>query len=208
MDTPPRRWLGYSAALLGVFLVLTWIAVAHPRNAVDVRTLHWIAAHRSDALTEVVETLTWLGSTAVLYPVLIVAAVALWRRTHRWQDIAALVVALLGGVLLYTFIKLGVGRARPPLALATQRVDGLAFPSGHATQTTAFWAMLAIVASGAWPAAARWIGLTAVVMVVIVGMTRVYLGAHWVTDVLGGCALGGAWACLVAAGWTASLRRR
>ena len=52
MDTPPRRWLGYSAGLLGVFLVLTWIAVAHPRNAVDVRTLHWIAAHRSAALTE------------------------------------------------------------------------------------------------------------------------------------------------------------
>lgn len=96
-------------------------------------------------------------------------------------------------------IKLLTDRARPPAALATEHFGGLAFPSGHATQATAVFGMLAVVFASV---ASTWrtkviVWAAAVLMALVVGVSRLYLGAHWLTDVLGGWALGATWLAVV-----------
>ncbi len=78
---------------------------------------------------------------------------------------------------------------------------GYAFPSGHATEATAVYGMLAVVlASGTRRWRAKVLGwASAVLTAAVVGISRLYLGAHWLTDVLAGWALGGTWLLLVLA---------
>ncbi|MDQ6712016.1 MAG: phosphatase PAP2 family protein, partial [Candidatus Dormibacteraeota bacterium] len=87
--------------------------------------------------------------------------------------------------------------------------DGWAFPSGHATQSIAFYGMLAIVLI-TWYAPNRRLalGIGAALITLVVGASRLYLGVHWLTDVLGGYALGLAWLSLVLAVSFAAVDRK
>src|SRR5206468_6616649 len=125
--------------------------------------------HRTAWLTPFMKVVTWLGSTAVLYPLLVVvAAYFVWR--HRdWRSGTRLAVALLGAVALYNIAKQAVGRARPPETAWIGHYSGFAFPSGHATQSLAFYAMLAIVLSGLMSPRGRlllWTGAALITLVV------------------------------------------
>ena len=111
---------------------------------------------------------------------------------------ALLAAALGGAVALYDIVKPLVGRPRPPSSIWIGHYAGAAFPSGHATAAVALYAALAVVLSMGASYGRRalvWSGATLVALVV--GASRVYLGAHWVTDVLGGYALGAAWVALL-----------
>jgi undecaprenyl-diphosphatase len=91
-----------------------------------------------------------------------------------------------------------VGRPRPPAAIWIGHYPGASFPSGHATQSAAFYAMLAIVLGAGLSSRRRAIVWSAAALVVlIVGASRIYLGAHWLTDVLAGYALGASWVAIV-----------
>jgi len=90
--------------------------------------------------------------------------------------------------------------ARPPAAIWIGHYTGASFPSGHATQSAAFYAMLAIVLGAGLPVRRRAILWSAAALVVlVVGASRIYLGAHWLTDVLAGYALGATWVAIVVA---------
>jgi undecaprenyl-diphosphatase len=160
----------------------------------------FILHHRTAWLTPVMKASTWLGSTAVLIPVAVaVAAWFLWRR-RDWSPSGKLALALGGAVVLYDIVKPLVDRARPPLDVRLLHVSGWSFPSGHATQAVATYGMLALVLSAGRPVRTR-IGLwcAAGAVAALVGVTRLYLGVHWLTDVLGGWALGTAWLALLIA---------
>jgi membrane-associated phospholipid phosphatase len=107
--------------------------------------------------------------------------------------------AFLGAAGLYDIVKPAVGRARPPAALQVGGPDlGNAFPSGHATQTIGFYGMLAAVLI-IWyaPRLRRSFVIGAALVTIVVGASRLYLGVHWLTDVLGGYALGLTWLAVV-----------
>jgi undecaprenyl-diphosphatase len=121
---------------------------------------------------------------------LIVAVFFAWRR-HRWGPLVLLTAAIGGAAASYTLIKAAVGRPRPPPAIWIGHFAGAAFPSGHATQSVACYATLAVILGtgrSARAKAALW--GAAMLIALIVGASRIYLGAHWLTDVLGGYALG------------------
>ena len=169
----------------------------------DPRAHGFAVAHRTDWLTTIMRNVTWLGSGWVLIPILATATVVLLRRRDR-RGVGWVWAAYLGAVALYALAKPLVHRPRPPAADMIGAASGLSYPSEHATQAIATWSILALVAAASRSRRTRIVVFTAaVVLVLLVGASRIYLGAHWLTDVLAGYALGATWLALLAA-----LRRR
>ena len=208
MSRPRRRAVGVavgiSAACWLVFLALALIAATNPSPSIDHSVLAWIDDHRTSAMTAAMKLVTWLGSAALLYPATLVAAVYWRRRDHDWRAGAMLAMSLAGSTVLYNVFKRIIERPRPPTQDALATYAHWSFPSGHATQSMAFGAMLIVLVSSRHRS--TWQPVVACACVLAVGASRIYLGAHWFTDVLGGYALGAAWASLVVtvgltAGW-------
>jgi membrane-associated phospholipid phosphatase len=188
-----------SAACWIVFAALAIVVSTSDTLSVDHSVLTWVGEHRSSAVTSAMRTVTWLGSAAVLYPATLVLALYWWRRERDWRAGAMLAASLAGSTALYNIFKRITERPRPPAADALGTYSHWSFPSGHATQCMAFFAMLLVIAWLAGWARLRLWGIAAAVVVLAVGASRIYLGAHWFTDVLGGYALGGAWVSLLTA---------
>jgi undecaprenyl-diphosphatase len=144
--------------------------------------------------------LTWLGSTAFIIPAGLAIGLYFLIRRRDWRPLALLTAAVAGAVGLYHIVKSLVGRPRPPAEIWIGHYTGAAFPSGHATQSVAFYAMLAIVLGAGLSVRRRALLWSAAALVVlVVGASRIYLGAHWLTDVLAGYALGACWVAIVVA---------
>lgn len=148
--------------------------------------------------------ITALGGFAVLALVTLMAAGYLLVR-QRWVDALMLLVATGGGTLISEGLKVGFNRPRPDLVAHVVETTSMSFPSGHAMLSAVTYLTLgALIARtqdkrrlGGYVIGA------AILVTVLIGLTRIYLGVHWPTDVLGGWCLGAAWAllCWVAATW-------
>jgi len=166
----------------------------------DAPITQWFIAHREPWLTTTMRVVTQLGSSNVLLPLILFVGVALTRRRRSWAPLGLLVAAHAGSVALYDVIKVMVARPRPALGPLVSTATGYAFPSGHATQAAAVYGALIIVCLR--PASVTRFaqaGAAATVVVLLVGVSRVYLGVHWATDVLGGWALGTLWLLMLLA---------
>ncbi|MFL6224430.1 MAG: bifunctional DedA family/phosphatase PAP2 family protein [Actinomycetes bacterium] len=151
--------------------------------------------HREAWLTRLLQDLTNLGSIRILLPLILAVGVGWWLRRRTWRPLVLLAVAYAGADLAFNAVKQLVGRPRPPAAILLKPVAGPSFPSGHATQAVAVYGMLAALAATASPRWSRKVTAWALAVVIagLVGLSRLYLGAHWLTDVLAGFALGAAW---------------
>jgi len=202
--------LAVGAVAAWIFTGLTQDVVAHDETALlDPRMLHWVLAHRTAWLTTVMKTVTWLGSNVVIVPVLLLVAAFYLLRRRDWRPGAKLAVAVGGAIVLYDIVKAAVGRARPPATVWIGHYSGGAFPSGHATQTVAFYGMLALTLTTG-RSVRTWVLLWtgAAMIALLVGASRIYLGAHWLSDVVGGYALGAAWLAAVVAHTLAATKPR
>jgi membrane-associated phospholipid phosphatase len=181
-------------------LALVTYSVVHHTGLArdDPRVLASVIGHRTPWLTSLAKVLTWLGSTLVLWPVVVVAGLGLWRWRRRWLPAVLPALALAGAWAGSLLIKGLVGRPRPPVADRLTVVHSLSYPSEHAAQALAAWGMLALMLMAGRSARARvLLAAGAALIAFVVGLTRIYLGAHWMTDVLGGWALAGVWDCLL-----------
>jgi membrane protein DedA with SNARE-associated domain/membrane-associated phospholipid phosphatase len=178
---------------LWAFGGLTQDVVANDEVArVDPTVTAFIVAHRAEWVTTVLRTFTWLGSSVVLVPLVLVTGGYFYWRDHHWRPLLVLTFGYLGAVAFYELVKSVVAQARPPLAdRIGPVVSGHSFPSGHATQAMAVWGMLAIVTAVRSPRARIPATTAAVLIILLVGLSRLYLGVHWLSDVLAGYALGG-----------------
>ncbi|MFN8027222.1 MAG: phosphatase PAP2 family protein [Acidimicrobiia bacterium] len=163
--------------------------------SLDTDVHDWFVDHRTAALDDFFRTVTHLGAAAVLLPIIVLMLAALlWKRR---PDLAlGAGVAVIGTwVTVNLVLKPLVGRARPPLADRLVFPGDASFPSGHAANATAAWLTLAwVLASLVERRAAKvaiWSGAGCVAA--LVGVSRLYLGVHWPTDVVAGWAIGGAW---------------
>lgn len=151
-----------------------------------------IIAARSTGVTWAAQALTFAGSTLALVPLTAFLLLTLALR-GRWRAMAAVAMGMSLSLGLTVVLKTTVGRLRPAVADVLGTVDtGYAFPSGHTLNATVFYGLLAgllILRTRSTHArvaiAAGWL-----VLAVAVGLSRVYLGYHWMTDVMAGWSLG------------------
>jgi membrane protein DedA with SNARE-associated domain/membrane-associated phospholipid phosphatase len=175
-------------------------SVAHHINSarLDPRVLAFVVTHRTPWLTSLAQVVTWLGSGFVLWPVVLAAGAALWWRRRRWLPAVLPALSLAGAAAGSVLAKHAVRRPRPPAQDWLGVFHGWSYPSEHAAQALAAWGMLAVVLmAGRSPRTRTLLMVAALVIALVVGLTRLYLAAHWLTDVLAGWALGGAWGSLL-----------
>ena len=201
-----RSELAVAGVCAVAFAAIAYWANAGGTPSIDSSIESWVVDHRTSAITSMAKVVTWLGSGAVLYPAAVVIGLLWWRARRDWRPGLALLVALGGSTALYNIFKPIFERPRPPAQDAIGTYSHWSFPSGHATQSMAFYAVLAFLLTVGVSSRTRW-WLGAALVTLVVGATRIYLGAHWFTDVLGGYALGGCWAALVAAAWVVRTSR-
>ncbi|MGH2779698.1 MAG: phosphatase PAP2 family protein, partial [Actinomycetota bacterium] len=158
--------------------------------------LDWLAAHRSPGLNEAMRITTAFGGALVALSIMSGAIVFAYTKTRNLMIPAFLSFCLIGALGLSPLIKVLVGRPRPDFS---QIVDagGLAFPSGHATTSAILGAGIAyaLTRKRSWRGAV-WIWTAAGVASFLIGFSRLYLGVHWPSDVIGGWVLGLAWVAI------------
>lgn len=158
-------------------------------------TRHLSDVSRSHAAFRVVmEVTTFLGSTAWLCAVAALAAITLLVRSATAHALR-LLACLAGGTALTTTLKAVVDRPRPPLAFAVVHATGHSFPSGHAMNSTiVYGGLLLVLGTCLSPRAARLLLRAAgVALVVLIACSRLALGVHYFSDVVGGIFLGTTW---------------
>ena len=200
MTAPRTKWwllVAIGVVLVAVVTIFKMADSVRESDTVvrhDQQVVHFFVNHRTPFLTDVAKIVTNLGSGWFITPIVIVTIAALlYARRRR----AALILALcnIGVVVLVAAIKDEVGRPRPPTATRLVAAHGPAFPSGHSAQAVAFYGALAWLA---WelgqPRRTRvWACCVAATIAFAVGLSRVYLGVHWPSDVLSGWLLGIGW---------------
>jgi len=142
-------------------------------------------------LQEAARDVTALGGTLVLTLVVVLSSALLWLHNRRAQALTFL-AAVIGGDLLAEGVKLMVGRARPELVPHLDLVYSSSFPSGHSAMSPiVYFSLAGLVAAGEGRRAQKALLIAAAIgLVLSIGVSRVYLGVHWPTDVLAGWALG------------------
>jgi len=143
--------------------------------------------------------ITRLGDVPVMPLIAIVGAVVLWHQRHRLVLVCWL-SAFVGGVLFSALLKTLVHRTRPVFAA---HVTSFSFPSGHTMAATIGYGMLAyVLGTYWWPRGLRrrFLFFAAGLLALAVGLSRIYLGVHFPTDVIGGFAAGTAWVAICVTG--------
>ena len=145
------------------------------------------------AAVDALQVVSFLGSPPWL-ATMVGAAVVYTVVRRRWRLALFLLVTTLAGGAINTLVKEGVDRERPALEAPVATARGKSFPSGHATSSTVAYGAVALALLPAVRRERRRLAaVAAAVLVAAIGVTRLALGVHYLTDVLGGFALGLAW---------------
>lgn len=164
-------------------------------SSLDQLILESIVSHQTPVLNSFFTVITQMGSTLVITLLTIALASYLLLR-RRYQDMFLVILTVAGSALITHFLKLFF--MRPRSELGTYPVDTFSFPSGHATAVFAFFMVAAVILLQAITnkSRRRSIAIVTVIIVILVGFSRVYLGFHYVIDVLAGYFVAAVWMLL------------
>jgi membrane-associated phospholipid phosphatase len=186
------------AALVGLWAAFTGVGPAR----LDAAVLDGSVESRTDLLTAAAVAVTHLGSTAAMAVLAFAAGVRLWL-TERRVDAVFVVGAMSGAQLVFRGLKELLDRPRPPEDGRLVHAMSESLPSGHATTAIVVIGTLVVLAwAGRTPAVRAGLVAAATLWVGAVGLTRIYLGVHWFSDVIAGWLVGGAWLAVCVAAWS------
>lgn len=176
---------------------------------IDLPLSAWFHANGNPILTQFMLLVSFWHSTTGVLAMSAVLGVALWHRRRLWW-LLALLLSVPGGMLLNVAVKNLVQRARPQFDDPLLTLTTFSFPSGHTAGAALFYGFLTALVF-AHSGARRWRGpmvVLAVAMVLLVGLSRIYLGAHYFTDVVGAIVEALLWLGLCLSGAHSLWRRR
>lgn len=199
----PEGAFGLSfTAGLAALVASTWVfggiledVLAHKEIALfDAPIVRFVAENRGAWLTLAMKGVSQLGRNEVIVILTVGAGLYLHQRTGQWRPMLLLMAAAGGAAILDLVAKIVIAQPRPPVAWMAVPAAGYAFPSGHTTLSAVYFTLAHFSArlQHAWRAKVFMYAAAAAVAFLI-GASRVYLGVHWPTDVIGGWALAVAW---------------
>ncbi|NHN35023.1 phosphatase PAP2 family protein [Paenibacillus sp. S3N08] len=197
MGLPTKRYLLKSALILFFFVFIfdrfADELIEHELNKFDQNIINWVQGLIYPQLTTIMKIFTVLGSTTALILFLIISvALMIWQK-KRWEALF-LVIAISGGALFNQLLKWVFHRQRPTLHRLIEET-GYSFPSGHSMVSFIFYGMLGMLfymfLVSSLPKVI--ITLISIALILMIGISRIYLGVHYPSDVLAGFAAGGAW---------------
>jgi len=200
-----------SLAALWLFASVTEDVVTHdPLTIFDLALTTWIRAHTTSFGDRIFTVVSLIGSPIAMGAVGIVgAAIIVVRR--KWLELAAWVAGFMGAGALSYILKIVIQRPRPVGATAFLHGESFSFPSGHALGSLVGYGMLGYVIGSNWITTARGrfrLVIATAVLVVAIGISRLYLGVHYFSDVVGGYAVGVLWLSVCISGLQVAERRR
>jgi undecaprenyl-diphosphatase len=188
---------GGALALAGtyVFAKLAGHVTSGATQEFDEAVLRWMARHHSPTLEPIMLEITLLGTGSVVLSMVAVSSLFLWLTRHKYSAML-LLVATVGGILLNNLLKIGFGRPRPQVFDWGTQAVSLSFPSGHAMSSAVVYGAVAYLAARLqnrrWHRAVTM--LAAALIIVLISISRLYLGVHYPSDVAAGVIIGLAWA--------------
>jgi membrane-associated phospholipid phosphatase len=187
----------FSAAVLLFLIIAVVVALSPAVTAMDGRIATWLHARATPSVTHVMAAISLLGAPTTLTVVAVAGSLLLLYR-RRYADAAMLSAVVLGGNSLNFCLKHLIQRGRPVFDDPLFSLPTYSFPSGHAMASTVFYGLLAIYVSvSARQRYAAPVAIGAAVLIVgLVSFSRVYLGLHYPSDVMGGLTEGIAWLAL------------
>jgi membrane-associated phospholipid phosphatase len=191
LGVPPVALAAFLQSVLMFALLGQAYAAGSPTVTVDAWLANALHAHVFPSATAVLVGVTTLGSTAALTLVVAIAAAYLIR-LRLGREAALLVVVLVGAQLLTWILKAIFERPRPSFADPVATASWFSFPSGHALGSIAVYGALAYVVGRRLDSTRARAGVVAgaALLVVLIGFSRLYLGVHYLTDVLAGYSAG------------------
>lgn len=187
-----------------VFATMTQEVLEGSTQALDEAVLTYVESHRSHIMDKVALEVTALGNFATLAVLVLAVSIFLWQTRHK-ISVILLGAAMFGGAILNTLLKEIFDRPRPSVVEAGTDVMTQSFPSGHAMAAFIAYAGVAYLGGRLEPTRTlRWTTWTlAALLILAVGASRIYLGVHYPSDVIGGYIAGLAWLAFVMSGITA-----
>ncbi len=207
----PKAYLGLHLTLALVLAALGLWAFGALLDAVldnatlvrfDLAAATWIHDHVTPAGLSAFVWITRIGSPPSMVALAVIGAAVLWYQQRR-MVLIAWIAATAGGALLDSGLKMAVHRTRPVYAGAYLHGQSFSFPSGHAMGSIIGIGMLLYVLGMYWhpsQSVHRLSVIVGVILIALVGISRIYLGVHYPSDVLGGWAAGAAWAAVCISG--------
>lgn len=173
-------------------------------QALDEWVLRSLEGHRRGWIDYVALEITALGNGATLILVVLLAGIFLWISRHRFS-VLLLAIAVIGGQAMNALLKDAFNRPRPTVVEHATEVASYSFPSGHAMAATVAYGTVAYLVGRLEPTRVQRLTTwtVAVVIILLIGLTRIYLGVHYPSDVLAGFVAGAAWTAFVASGLAA-----
>ncbi len=194
-------WIAFAIAG-AIFLALAWnVASQAPLVTLDASVSTWLHRHHTPALTSAMFVITHAHSTIGMATASIVMALIL-ARMREWYWIATLALAMIGGAVLNLAVKQAYERARPHFDDPLITLESFSFPSGHTAGATLFYGVLgAFLVSRCFDRRARATIVAGVILAVsLVAFSRMYLGAHYFSDVVAAAASSTVWLVLCLSG--------
>lgn len=190
------------AVLLGVGLLLGRYATGNDVGEADGSVARWFVAERTPTLDDVSKWVSMISDTFVVI-VLAALAVAVMRLAFkRWRESLLIIAALVGEVVLFLVTTAVIERERPAVPHLDEAPPTSSFPSGHVAAAVCLYGAFAIIAwSRMRPGALRGLLITVLAALPLaIGVSRMYRGMHYLTDVVAGLTLGCAWLVISARG--------